>query len=526
MPKASLSSRSLDTSSQHANLPYMRTSVQRRRCLLPVEYNPDLRLSDTHSAFDPQPEACHLYMEQARLHFAEEKRLPTFDIQAGEYVKWECPFAGIDKMAIGIETNQITPPVCHHILNPHRTADWCRMSVIRRNANDPALDVVGYFTTFTHKCIWHPIHPANDRLLKFSLRARPDEDGDDNDSNENYDTNKSDFDGDSSECGHIDHDSILFPSATNERSFLSNDFRVWAGANVTSNTDQMVYTQQDLYLACSYEEGSQAADNHWVSHGPLFDKGKLRRPSSVFNGKGASLFSAEQAKERQLTDHELIRTILYSAEHGQYLDNPRSHPAYILDEVNVPPCLQGFMMAHAENIAFGRTGHLRGTPVGTAILLFNGVKGVSIEEFAELRKRNFKCISCYCYFSWDGYQKHIGYDGVCRNTPELEAVPDLSQVIARVQPFSIRPPPAGTTVVCRPAAVNAVGLAWITWNSHIGVTHDVWVHLITAWRRCGTCGMLRSFEGHLSHLKDEGLCGEVGDDDLDILGREVLSKLE
>lgn len=213
---------------------------------------------------------------------------------------------------------------------------------------------------------------------------------------------------------------------------------ILAGANVTSNTDQMVYTQQDLYLACSYEEGSQAADNHWVSHGPLFDKGKLRRPSSVFNGKGASLFSAEQAKERQLTgvlldfiyffktliscsDHELIRTILYSAEHGQYLDNPHSHPAYIVDEVNVPPCLQGFMMAHAENIAFGRTGHLRGTPVGTAILLFNGVKGVSIEEFAELRKRNFKCILCYCYFSWDGYQKHIGYDGVCRNTPELEA---------------------------------------------------------------------------------------------------------
>lgn len=83
------------------------------------------------------------------------------------------PFTGIDKMAIGIETNQITPPVCHHILNPHRTANWCRMSVVRRNANDPALDVVGYFTTFTHKCIWRRFFFHFIWLILTPISSRP-----------------------------------------------------------------------------------------------------------------------------------------------------------------------------------------------------------------------------------------------------------------------------------------------------------------------------------------------------------------
>lgn len=80
--------------------------------------------------------------------------------------------------------------------------------------------------------------------------------------------------------------------------------------------------------------------------------------------------------------------------------------------------------------------------------------------------------------------------------------------------------------VCRPAAVNPVGLAWLTWNSRVGVTHDTWVHMITAWRRCDTCAKVRSFQGHLSHLEEEGECGDEGDDGMDIVGRAVLRLLQ
>lgn len=345
-------------------------------------------------------------------------------------------------------------------------------------------------------------------------------------------------------------------------SLLPDYFCCTASSTATFNTDQMVYLQRDLYRVCNLDEAVE--NDHWVSLGPLFTSSHLRRTLETPDYKGTSLFTENEAYERQLTgelfchvdvwccsfapfsDREIVQSLLDAAESGHYLNNPRSHPAFDLSERGAAPaCLHPFMDESSERIAFHRTGHLRGTPVGTALLLFNGTKGISIEEFAELWKRSHKCTSCYCYFSFDGYQRHIGYRGVCENSPDLEtgmvfhfphyspshwlAVPDLSTVLAKIKPFSIQPPPAGTTFVSRPAATNAVGLAWLTWNSHIGVTHDTWAQLITAWRRCDHCGNVRSFQGHISHLEEKTdrfwSCGDGGDDDWTSLAAQCWNSL-
>lgn len=212
-----------------------------------------------------------------------------------------------------------------------------------------------------------------------------------------------------------------------------------ADSSATFHTDSMVYTQNDLYHACT--EFGREPDN-WTSHGALFNVGKLRRVSSN-DGKGHSLFTEEAARDRRLTgvlvyfvfsthtknvltcnitDIEVVKSILESAKDGEFLHNPRAHPAFDVSggEGHLPECFENFVGPNSEVIAFNRTGHLRGTPIGTAILLFNGTEGLNIEQFAELRKRMHKCTSCYAYFSFDGYQHHLGYSSSCQNTPDFE----------------------------------------------------------------------------------------------------------
>lgn len=90
------------------------------------------------------------------------------------------------------------------------------------------------------------------------------------------------------------------------------------------------------------------------------------------------------------------------------------------NEEDTPHMFKQFRKDNAAYIAWNIMGHLRSTAIGTVVLLLNGTIGVTLEQFAELRKRTHKCSSCLCYFSWDGYQQHIEYDMVCKNTPSFE----------------------------------------------------------------------------------------------------------
>ncbi|KAJ3713590.1 hypothetical protein C8R42DRAFT_646859 [Lentinula raphanica] len=497
----SLSSWPTSSSAAVSYHPYLRTQNRRQiHVRLPTKYNPDDLLDDRFASFDPVPNVCRFYEEQVRIQFAEEKRLATFDLQKQEYVEWTCKWQGLEKMAVALKTGQVAnPPLCHHILNLERNRalgeDFCHMYVKKRHVKDTELGVTGYLTPESHDCIWHPIYPSNERPLALAASSPP-----------------AYPDVEEMEAGG---------RTTSHRSSsplaVQSDHRVWANSEATFQTDAMVYTQRDLYHA----QYAQVED--FVSSGPLFSTGKLH---CVDLGpvRQTYLFSAEAARDRRLTDIDVVKSIIEAANNGEYIGNPRAHPAFDISgsEGEIPDCFVNFTGADAEATVFNRCSHLRRTAIGIAILQLNSIQGISLDQFAELRKRMHKCISCYAYFSFDGYQLHLGHTNRCHGTPEFENVPSLQGVMNRIPELSLDHLQTGVMTVSRPAAVDPVGLAWLTWNSYAGVTHDTWVHMITAWRRCDTCAKVRSFQGHLLHLKQEGICGDEGDEALDIIGHSVL----
>lgn len=117
----------------------------------------------------------------------------------------------------------------------------------------------------------------------------------------------------------------------------------------------------------------------------------------------------------------MVSSILDAAETGDYYYRPYLHPAFKTHNVSdTPAALKQYHNHRSSFAAFTRMGHLRGTDVGTLIFLFNSIAGISLEQFAELRKRAHKCSSCRCYFSWYRYQQHVEFDMRCKNTPQLE----------------------------------------------------------------------------------------------------------
>lgn len=116
----------------------------------------------------------------------------------------------------------------------------------------------------------------------------------------------------------------------------------------------------------------------------------------------------------------MISCVLTGADEGAYFERPYLHPAFKLSlDAVTPAALKIHEGLEAVQRIWSRT--LRGTPITCTLLLLNSPTGISLELFAELRKRFHQCQSCLCYFSWDAYGKHLKGSGLCANTPALES---------------------------------------------------------------------------------------------------------
>ncbi|KAJ3748158.1 hypothetical protein EV360DRAFT_76335 [Lentinula raphanica] len=290
--------------------------------------------------------------EQVRIQFAEEKRLATFDLQKQEYVEWTCKWQGLEKMAVALKTGQVAnPPLCHHILNLERNRalgeDFCHMYVKKRHVKDTELGVTGYLTPESHDCIWHPIYPSNERPLALAASSPP-----------------AYPDVEEMEAGG---------RTTSHRS--SSPLAVQTNSEATFQTDAMVYTQRDLYHA----QYAQVED--FVLSGPLFSTGKLHC-IDLGPVRQTYLFSAEAARDRRLTDIDVVKSIIEAANNGEYIGNPRAHPAFDISgsEGKIPDCFVNFTGADAEATVFNRCSHLRRTAIGIAILQLNSIQGISLDQ--------------------------------------------------------------------------------------------------------------------------------------------------
>lgn len=71
--------------------------------------------------------------------------------------------------------------------------------------------------------------------------------------------------------------------------------------------------------------------------------------------------------------------------------------------------------------------------------------------------------------------------------------------------------PSGVPLPTHTDNINSIlGRAWVTWNSRVGVTKDVWAILSTAWTHCKDCNLVRTFDGDRAHRDENLLCRDIG----------------
>ncbi|KAE9409615.1 hypothetical protein BT96DRAFT_984672 [Gymnopus androsaceus JB14] len=490
--------------------------------LIPRPYNPRMPINDELYGTDPHPEACNLYLKQAQKLW-EQKQLATFDRAGETYTRWVCGYLGIARLNIALRTGQLVEPAfCHHIMNNQRDSSWCKHSVVWWHSDDPNLDVIGYMMPTTHNCIAHPIYSPHLRrqgsqpLMAEYIADDEDEDELDSDLEKTYaailrprprliSAATADVD-DEADAG-VDCATLLS---------LNPDLAL-ADNKATFNTDQFIYNHLDVNLLSTdlHNQPRYSTSSMFKQQRRTWEQALSSAPLTPTKRK--SLYSKKESEGRKLTDAALTESILTAAEGGQYHENPMTHPSFDTQAPETTPaCLQTFHNPGAISLASMRSSYSQETQIGTAILQLNGLIGISVLEFCELRKRTVKCLSCLCYFSPEGYQQHVEYAMVCHNTPTKDPAPDLSSIFDAC-PFEVEERfPEGVMRFNNPSNMNPIGLAWMMWNSPAGVTHDVWVQLIMAWRRCsGGCDRVRSFKAHLDHLEEDP-CAAFGDEALGV----------
>lgn len=84
--------------------------------------------------------------------------------------------------------------------------------------------------------------------------------------------------------------------------------------------------------------------------------------------------------------------------------------------------------------------------------------------------------------------------------PDLDDTPEIP-----LRTFAHPRPSAATEFLESP-----IGAAFLEWNSRVGVPRDVWCAIITAYIRCNTCRVCRSFNGDIAHRDAQLNCNDAG----------------
>ncbi|KAJ3916506.1 hypothetical protein F5877DRAFT_80829 [Lentinula edodes] len=485
----------------------------------PPCYNPSKPMGDHLNSWDPDAVVLKFYADQAKF-FNDQKLLVSFNRRSKTYELWDGPSYGFRKLSIAMQNNLLDGPYCHHASNDHRDLEFCRQVLIPcHDSNPKVLDGIKGtgFQTNDFSFLTEPVNLFNER--KHALKAHREEEA-----------NKGGYEGEEDEEDKYEVAQVLLgssfgttgqnPTSSFLHTFESNGDNdiVTADEDATYLTDQMCYTHADLYLASPFPKHIQ--NSSWIT--PPNGLPLVPTPCSLHVAGSSSItvvsncrFTEEEAASRKLTDSTMISCVLTGAEEGLYLERPYLHPSF---KLSVDSVTSAALRIHdgpdALHRIWSRT--IRGTPVTAAILLLNSPTGISLELFAELRKRFHQCQSCLCYFSWEGYGKHLKGCGVCANTPTLETVPNLDAVFTRLPALPVENWQELGKAIGKPSPILAspIGVAWMSWNSPYGVTHDAWANMITGWRRCpGPCGLVRTFDGHKGHLERDQGCLKEKDDD-------------
>ncbi|PPQ84980.1 hypothetical protein CVT25_010533, partial [Psilocybe cyanescens] len=224
-----------------------------------------------------------------------------------------------------------------------------------------------------------------------------------------------------------------------------------------------------------------------------------------------SFFTESVAIARSQSNTSLMTDLFYNNKAGIYQETPSSHPAWRM--ANPPHVLQPYseaMYPGCSNRSFQNVDYLM-TAMGQAIRELNSSLGIPRLTFDTIVEAAVKCDVCMCMFSSEGYNHHIvnrncGNSHIALPVTPCEVDVDVIRAL-RLRTFS-EPAIASTA---KEFLETPVGIAYLEFNSKIGVPMDVWAMITTAYVACRTCHLTRTFPGHQAHLDLSGECHDLGE---------------
>ncbi|KAJ7442070.1 hypothetical protein B0H11DRAFT_2094975 [Mycena galericulata] len=221
------------------------------------------------------------------------------------------------------------------------------------------------------------------------------------------------------------------------------------------------------------------------------------------NGGIRSMVSKTSAEQRFCLDPEFRNRLQDRHASGLYTNHPYEHPAWnsLIEE-----CIPLMASFHPATPGSYAPSMMRMTTLcGQMLTQLNSTMGLPQITFFRLLLQKLDCDVCGCIYSVEGYHDHRQFRAkdrtyVCVNTPDLFPIQERQPDLAGLYDMATRTYPTGSLPSHSDHIDTAIGRAWVTWNSRVGVTKDVWPD----------CDLVRTFEGDRAHRDENLMCRDVG----------------
>ncbi|KAF8873224.1 hypothetical protein CPB85DRAFT_1348749 [Mucidula mucida] len=224
-------------------------------------------------------------------------------------------------------------------------------------------------------------------------------------------------------------------------------------------------------------------------------------------------FKKEVALERARLDTQYIQLIMSCRSIGLFQVNPQSHPLY---RSTLSPYMARYGRPLGMNCALQ---HLQffDSNFGQFFSNFDSEIGVPPAAFLMAMHASVICDFCLCVFSPPGFLAHAP-DGECKNWISHNRVDRMLLVRSErdlnlsVPLRAIRPSDTedkgveGDGYEAPTLEETAIRVAFIEWNSRVGVTQNVWALLSTSDIYCEGCSLICTWYGHIAHFKKDDTC--------------------
>ncbi|KAF8957974.1 hypothetical protein BDZ97DRAFT_1762515 [Flammula alnicola] len=492
---------------------------------MPV-YRPPILRPHTHAGLHDYRQR-QLYQELQLYNLSED--IVTYDVPTAGWVPWTRPVRVFSSGALTAvaasgfqnlsDADEYTPPICPHASDISRDAKYSVMELnLRKKYQGRTVD---YFQVprSSHNCpfvvVIPPLHPP---LILFTQQEIDEhtsfqDEEEAAETREMYTYDKDFLQGFSdsspskaSTSSAAEVELIALPHASSSRT-----------PSLSRSSSAADLRQRPLFsLAPSCNTPGSECFNPRVLPSLTFGNRPTPSPQPILSPRGSrahSFFSDSVATARRNSaslDMVLMNELYYNDKMGLFKETPSLHPVWDLN--HTPRVLQPY----DEGMYPGCSNRINQnldffvTEVGQTIRELNSTLGIPRATLQALVELAIKCDCCGCMYSPDGFSHHLVNDH-CGNSmfhrQVLPKIPDV-EALRELKLRSFADPPQ---THLKEFLDTPIGIAFLEFNSKIGIPLDVWVTISTAYKMCSTCHLCRSFPAHQAHLDSDGKCHDFGE---------------